>query len=264
MGAPRKKAKVDLKVDDERSGTSAELLKDAYGLSPNTQRQGGSEDIVKFIERVQATADEYLIRAEGNVGVVAAVYGIESSLMADIIKTTDRLIMARDEGLIIASARKTRSEKFSAEIKKRKLQFLKEEDRRIKRDKWPENKDARAAALAETLRSAIEQYRGDEMAMASALNVAVSEIRDCVADDVELQEMMEQGKMDAKEQVISHLYHLATTSQSPTAAIHWLKHQASEEWGDKKEVTINHKGFAPPDENEGGGSVLKMVVNDED
>lgn len=153
----------------------------------------------------------------------------------------------------------------SKHIKEEIVDSLKKEakgigDDRIKRKTWPKDKLRRMKSLHKVMPQAIDEYRGELSTMAAALNLPITELEEIIEQNDEFQELMVIAENKAVSEVEAHLFQLCIESNSPTAAMFYLKNKAPNRWSDKSQVEVKNTGFAPPPAGaEGPGSVLTLI-----
>lgn|GEM_PF-5125904 len=239
------------------TASTADLLS-AYGMRKGEKKRTKGESTEDFFYRVIAELPEVLVRAQGNIGVSAAIFDEADWLIKDLCKAYDNVDEARREGLNIAAVEAKNDKDLAREVRKEALRRLKEEDSGVRRSKWPKDDGVRFKELLKILPRAIQDYYGDESMISTQLSLPMHEIVEAIGSDEDLIAAQEAAMIAGVAKVESHLFHLSTTSKSPTAAMFYLKNVAPKKWSDKQTVEVK-SGFEVPTESEASSSVLSVI-----
>ena len=164
----------------------------------------------------------------------------------------------------------TRKAKKEARALKKALAPLKKElvkgsttlhpvdDALVLRKYWPTDPVARRRSLLKALPDAIKQCDGQEVGMAAALNIGISEIMEALEDNEELYAMWEQAQNTAISKVEAVLFKLASEGSGPDAR-YFLQHNRPDKYGSKTQIDIKG-GFGAPNKDAAGPvSVLASI-----
>lgn len=146
------------------------------------------------------------------------------------------------------------------EISREVLEARRSMPKKVERKTWPANREKRLERVAKVMRQALIDYDGQEAAIASALRLPLSEVMEVIESDEDLTTMYEEQKNYAISRVERQLYKLAMESNTPTAAMFYLKNARPEKWSDKSQVEVKNMGFTPPPADmERPVSILELV-----
>lgn len=146
------------------------------------------------------------------------------------------------------------------DISREVLEARRSMPRKVTRKTWPADRDKRLAHAAGVMRQALIDYEGQEAAIAAALRLPLTEVMEVIESDEALTQLYEDQKNLAVSQVESWLFKLAKESNTPTAAMFFLKNARPEKWSDKSQVEVKNMGFTPPPADaERPVSILELV-----
>lgn len=168
------------------------------------------------------------------------------------------------DGMVLHNVGKKRlaavnsSEKL--DISREVLEARRSMPKKVERKTWPADREKRLERVAKIMRQALIDYDGQEAAIASALRLPLSEVMEVIESDESLTTMYEEQKNYAISRVERQLYKLAMESNTPTAAMFFLKNARPEKWSDKSQVEVKNMGFTPPPADmERPVSILELV-----
>ena len=132
------------------------------------------------------------------------------------------------------------------EINREVLEARRSTAKKIVRKTWPAEREKRLERVGKVMRQALIDYEGQEAAIAAALRLPMSEVMEVIENDEDLTTFYEEQKNYAISRVERQLYKLAMESNTPTAAMFYLKNARPEKWSDKSQVEVKNMGFTPP------------------
>lgn len=146
------------------------------------------------------------------------------------------------------------------DISREVLEARRSMPKKVERKTWPADKDKRLERVAKIMRQALIDYEGQEAAIASALRLPMVEVMEVIESDEGLMTLYEEQRNYAISRVERQLYNLAMNSNTPTAAMFFLKNARPEKWSDKSQVEVKNMGFTPPPADmERPVSILELV-----
>ena len=146
------------------------------------------------------------------------------------------------------------------EINREVLEARRSTAKKIVRKTWPAEREKRLDRVSKVMRQALIDYEGQEAAIAAALRLPMSEVMEVIESDEDLTTFYEEQKNYAISRVERQLYKLAMESNTPTAAMFYLKNARPEKWSDKSQVEVKNMGFTPPPADaERPVSILELV-----
>jgi len=228
-----------------------------FGLSDGSLSQKAGEDIEAFMDRMVVELPEVLVKAEGNLDIAGAVFACDTAVMKDMVKSYAILDEARAEGQRIGLARDKGEDDAANAAQERALNHVREVESKLRITEWSGNEAQRHNKLMQLLPRALADYGGSETAIATALSLTVDEVSAAIASDPTMEELQEKAFVALVGGIEDHLFSLAITSQSPTAAIFVLKNLVPQKYSDKQQVEVS--GFAKPPEIVELPSVLNVV-----
>lgn len=168
------------------------------------------------------------------------------------------------DGMVLHNVGKKRlatlnsSEKL--DISREVLEARRSMPKKVERKSWPIDREKRLKSVAKVMRNALIDYDGQEAAIAAALRLPMSEVMEVIESDEALMTLYEEQKNEAISRVERQLYKLALESNTPTAAMFFLKNARPEKWSDKSQVEVKNMGFTPPPADmERPVSILELV-----
>ena len=236
----------------------------SLGLSKQYYKQKSTEDRETFIGRMaeQMAAPKGVLRkTRGDIPLIGALYGLTDDVVKGVIKRFE-LSALLDECTRLGRAEELENRDIRAQLDREELESLGDsKDKRITRDRWPTDPEAKSDAIHDYLSVALVQYGSDEVLISERLSLPVWEITAAIKANPALQEAQQVGMGVAAAEAQSNPLRMAREGNNPTAAKLVLTNFSDGRWPDRQDHTVRHEGFAPPSEAE-QGTVLDMFVVD--
>jgi hypothetical protein len=233
----------------------------AYGLKSGTKRRRKGEEPGKFIERVAKYAPKVIVQCDGDIPVVALVFGVQLEMMEDII-TAKKLSKFVAQGRANAAARARGDSEVAAAAKKALLDEVDDKDKRLIRKAWPVDPEQRRSDIHDALCISLIENEGDISETSSCLNVSIDEINEMMEGDEVLLNARARGLQVQATRAESQVFGLMKQGNFQAAKM-VLTNLLSDQWSERQQVDVRRVGFAPPDDKDAEDvSVLQLVKGD--
>lgn len=245
---------------DLRSANKA--LKEA-GLSVRYYRRKVNEDNDLFTDRIARQLVKILPKLEGEVPLVAHLYDVPPTIIAAIIQ--DKRYAKHDLRKVHSRAQaESRAKQKEAAAVRTALESAQLEDlqresaKRVTRERWPTDPEAKSDAIFDFLSVALVQYGSDLVAISDVAtkgSIPLWEMVATIKGNPALEDAQQRGLEVAAAEAQSRMLELSRTSNNPSASKMVLTNFTDGLWSDRQEHTHKHVGFTAPAEEE-SGSVL--------
>ena len=239
------------------------------GLSTAYYRRKKGEDLALFTDRIAKQLVRILPKLDGEVPLVARLYDVPDNIISAIIQDKRyaryNLKDIRSKAHAEGRAKENEHAEITADLERAKLESLTEvKDKRITRERWPSDPEAKADAIFDYLSVALVQYGSDLVVISETGTKGTLTLPDIIRaleNSPALQEEQRVGKKVQGVMSESNMYRLGREANNPSAAMKVLTNVMDGEWSDRQEHTHKHVGFEPPKEGE-GASILDAFKSD--